>query len=447
VTASSIDRSAAALAAAGQRIMRSRVAGQIRAALRDGAISLLGAQHCSVVDLAVGDPPWPVEGDAGPVPSALVAAALRGGHPVVWPSAELLAEPAGEPTGGPPPVRPARCGLCAPIAVSGRTSAVLYATRSELGAGFGAGFGDDERALAGFLTALAGSALENASELLQIRDHADNLEHSLQVRTEELAATNLALDDSMRQLAANQEQLLHAGRMAAVGTMFAGLSHELNNPLAVIIGNVDNLRLLTRPDEPIARVIDAIDRQATRAARLVSALLRFSRIGSVGHEQVAPDELVRLVVDLLAAEARRREIDLRVTIAEGLSPLIVVRHEIESALVNITTNALQATPEGGVVELSVFADPRDGIPGIRFVARDTGVGIAPEILPQIFDPFFTTKPEGEGTGLGLSMVRDIATAHSGQLAVETAVGRGTTMSLWLPEFGAGPRPRRTPPPR
>ncbi|HMG57794.1 MAG TPA: ATP-binding protein [Kofleriaceae bacterium] len=443
MTAPPVDRSAAALAAAGQRIMRSRVAGQIRAALRDGVISLLGAERCSVVDLAVGEPPWPVEGDAGPVPAALINAALRAGHPVVWPSAELRAEPAIEPAAGAAAVRPAPRALCAPIAVGGRPSAVLYATRSDRGAGFG----DDERALAGFLTALAGSALENASELLQIQDHADNLEHSLQVRTEELAATGLALDDSLRQLATNQEQLLHAGRMAAVGTMFAGLSHELNNPLAVIIGNVDNLRLLTRPDEPIARVIDAIDRQATRAARLVSALLRFSRIGSVGHEQVAPDELVRLVVDLLAAEARRREIDLRVTIAEGLNPLVVVRHAIESALVNITTNALQATPEGGVVELSVFADVRDGVSGIRFVARDTGVGIAPEILPQIFDPFFTTKPEGEGTGLGLSLARDIATAHGGQLAVETAVGRGTTMSLWLPEFGAGPRPRRTPAPR
>jgi signal transduction histidine kinase len=133
-----------------------------------------------------------------------------------------------------------------------------------------------------------------------------------------------------------------------------------------------------------------------------------------------------------------------VSVADGLNPLYVVRHEIESALVNITTNALQATPEGGVVELSVFAESRGVVPGIRFVARDTGIGIAPEILPQIFDPFFTTKPEGEGTGLGLSLARDIASSHGGQLAVESVVGHGTTMSLWLPERVSPTRPRRSP---
>jgi signal transduction histidine kinase len=190
-------------------------------------------------------------------------------------------------------------------------------------------------------------------------------------------------------------------------------------------------------------VIDALDRQAARAQRLVSALLRFShRPGAC--EEVLPDELLRLVIDLLAAEARRREIALRVSIADGLNPLFVVRHEIESALVNITTNALQATPETGVVELSVSAESRGGVPGVRFLARDTGVGIAPEILPQIFDPFFTTKPEGEGTGLGLSLARDIATSHGGQLTVESVVGHGTTMSLWLPERVSPARPRRPP---
>jgi signal transduction histidine kinase len=353
----------------------------------------------------------------------LVSAVLRSGHLVVWPA------DGGSIPGG----AAVRCALCAPIPVSGRTPALLYATHAEVDAAFG----DDERKIAGFLVAAAGAALESAAR-------TEELERRVQAQAAELAAAQLALDDSLRQLTGIREQLLHAGRMAAVGTLFAGLTHELNNPLSVIVGNVDNLRNLAPAGEPIRRVIDAIDRQAIRAARLVSALLKFSHTGPGAREEVAPDELIRLVVDLLAAEARRREIALRVTVAEGLNPLFVVRHEIESALVNITTNALQATPEGGVVELSVFPEPRDVLPGIRFVARDTGVGIAPEILPQIFDPFFTTKPEGEGTGLGLSLAREIAMSHGGQLTVESVVGHGTTMSLWLPERASAARPRRAP---
>jgi signal transduction histidine kinase len=410
VTGSVHDRFGAVLAA-GRRITQARLADEIRAALCDGVRALLGAERCSVLDCAEGG------GDA-----PLVAAALRSGHLVVWPADDAVLS---LPGSGPPEVG---CALCAPIPVSGRLVAVLYATHSAEAA-----FGDDARAIASLLVGLAGAALDGAAT----RGRAEALDRRAQAQAAEL-------DDSRHQLTALREQLLHAGRMAAVGTMFAGLTHELNNPLSVIVGNVDNLRNLAPPGEPLAKVIDAVDRNATRAKRLVDTLLSFSHTGRGVREEVPPYELTRLVVDLLAAEARRREIALRVMVADGLNPLFVVRHEIESALVNITTNALQATPEGGIVELSVFADPRGVVPGIRFVARDTGVGIAPEILPQIFDPFFTTKPEGEGTGLGLSLARDIASSHGGQLAVESVVGHGTTMSLWLPERVSPARPRRTP---
>jgi signal transduction histidine kinase len=391
------DRFDAVLAAA-RRISRSRSPAEVRVALCDGVRAVIGATHCVIVD-PVGDPPADAEGS--PLRAALVAAALRAGQVAIWPG-DLAFDP---------PVEPVRTALCAPLALNVAEPAVLYATHPAVGA-----FGDDERRIAGFLAAIAASALDNSVERSHMRDSAQELE---------------------RRFATIRTELLHAGRMAAVGTVFAGLSHELNNPLTVIVGHVENLRRLAGANDQVARVIDAVERHATRAARLVNALLRYSRAGTLGYEEVSPDELINLVTDLLAAEARRREIELRVTVPHGLHPVYVVRHDIESALVNITTNALQATPEGGVVELSVRAEPRDTIAGVRFVARDTGVGIPPEILPQIFNPFFTTKPEGEGTGLGLSLAREIASAHGGELAVESTVGRGTTMSLWLPERGDG----------
>src|SRR5262249_57338001 len=134
-----------------------------------------------------------------------------------------------------------------------------------------------------YLVGLAGSALDRAVA----RDRAEELDRRVQAQAVEL-------DDSRRQLTAQREQLLHAGRMAAVGTLFAGLTHELNNPLSVIVGNVDNLRNLAPAGEPIARVIDAIDRQAARAQRLVSALLKFSRTAPGAREELPADELGRL---------------------------------------------------------------------------------------------------------------------------------------------------------
>ncbi|HEX7941065.1 MAG TPA: histidine kinase dimerization/phospho-acceptor domain-containing protein, partial [Gemmatimonadaceae bacterium] len=286
-----------AMIVAGQRIAQARLADDIRAALCEGARSLLEAERCSIIDRGDG------EGDA-----PLVAAVLRSGHLLVWPADDSTIS-------GPPE---ARCALCAPISVSGRPAAVLYATHSA-----DAAFGDDARAIAEFLVGLAGAALEGAAA----RGRAEELDRRVQALAAELAAAEHALDDSRGQLTALRDQLLHAGRMAAIGTLFAGLTHELNNPLSVIVGNVDNLRNLAPAGEPITRVIDAIERQAFRAERLVNRLLRFSHAGPGAREEVPPDELIQPVVDVLAAEARRREIALRVSVADGLNPLFVVRHE------------------------------------------------------------------------------------------------------------------------
>jgi signal transduction histidine kinase len=196
---------------------------------------------------------------------------------------------------------------------------------------------------------------------------------------------------------------------------------------------MENLvRLMPDADEQQRSMAEAIDRQARRAARLVGALLRFSRTQPEKREPVDPRELVRTVADLVSAEARRRDIDLRVSAPEALPAIAISQQDIESALVNITTNALQATPPRGRVEVEVAAQERAGAAGIAFLVRDTGVGIEPELLPQIFDPFFTTKPAGEGTGLGLSLARQTVTAHGGHIDVDSTPGEGTAMRLWLP---------------
>ena len=374
---------------------------------------LLRAQQCSIVDpLATGGAAAMMDGDATSVSGALVAAAVRDRRVVTWPGSEATELESDEML-----VRsPVRSALAAPVLVRGEVVSVLYATHLDVREAFG----EEERKLGAFLTTLAGASLENAAGFAQIQEFSRELEQRVEARTAELKA--------------RQEQLLHAGRMAAVGTLVAGLSHELNNPLTVILGNIENLRMVVPPEERISRVMDAIERHGRRAAGLVDALLRFSRDGSAVRDKVRPEQLVRLVVDLAAAEARRRDVRLEAAIDDGLPDLFVVRHDIESAILNITTNALEATSAGGAVTLSVRATKREAVSGICCEVRDSGGGIPAEIVPRIFDPFFTTKPEGEGTGLGLSLAREAVTSHGGYIDVVSAIGVGTTMSLWLPTW-------------
>ena len=435
VTVSLIERFRAIIEA-GQRIARALPAAAVFEAVREGALALLPAQRCSIVEPAAdGRDAHVLVGDASPVSDAMVREALSRRRPVSRPTADL-------PIAADPVLAGAavRSALCAPIVARGQVHAVLYLTHAEVSAAFG----EEAQQVAEFLTALAGAALENAEGLRRTLELSRELEDRVAARTAELARANQELADSMRRVEETQHQLLHAGRMAAVGTLIAGLSHELNNPLTVIVGNVENLLRLESPDagdDPRHRLTEAIARHARRASRLVDTLLRFSRSEPEAREEVDAGELVRTVAELVGAEARRRRIELRLSIPDQLPALEVAQYEIESALVNIATNALQAMPSAGVVEIAAAAASRHGVAGVAFSIKDTGAGISVDSLPQIFDPFFTTKAAGEGTGLGLSLARESVLAHGGILEVDSVPGRGTTMHLWLPAARA-PDPDR-----
>jgi signal transduction histidine kinase len=229
--------------------------------------------------------------------------------------------------------------------------------------------------------------------------------------------------------------------MAAIGSLVAGLSHELNNPLGIILGYVQNLLRHVADDELLRKPLHAVERQTLRCRDLVHSLLDFSRLGTRAHEQVSPSELVEGVISLAAAEARTREVLLEMHMATSEFPIITVsRRDIESALLNLVSNALDVAPKGSAVSVSLIPALRDGREGILIEVRDSGPGIPFTDVNRIFDPFFTTKPEGKGTGLGLSLARQIVDSHGGQLDVQTREGAGTTMLLWLPARASGDAP-------
>jgi len=239
-----------------------------------------------------------------------------------------------------------------------------------------------------------------------------------------------------------QARLLLADRMASLGTLAAGVAHEINNPLAFVLGN------LVYIDEVLSRIAPAAGplelgtletamRDAREGAERIRAIVRdlatFSRGGD--PEAVLPVDVNRAIeFSLKMAERHVRQRARLVKRLEEIPPVIAVESRLGQVFLNLLVNAAQAIPEGGgahnEVRVSSSFDPATS--RVVVEVSDTGRGIAAEDLPRIFDPFFTTKPVGTGAGLGLSICHSIVTSLGGEIAVESQPGRGTTVRVSLP---------------
>ncbi len=353
--------------------------------------------------------------------------AMTQAHPVTWTDALPDGVLESVTLGG------VRSALCAPILAGGRAVAALYVTHDLVGSLFG----DDERRLAEYIAALAGASLERADAFAELHALSLSLEHRVRDRTAELRAANEELDRNLHRLRETQEQLLQTGKMAAMGTLIAGLSHEINNPIAVILAQTQSLLRKADEQHPFRPPLEAIGRQAKRCADLVRTMLDFTRKSSGTPSATPVAQLLGDVAEL--ARTRARNVDVKLEIADvppDVSTVSVARTEIESALLNLMNNAIDASARSATVKVGARRCERERRPGVEIYVEDRGQGIPADVLPRIFDPFFTTKPVGLGTGLGLSLALRIVEAHGGKLQAESRVGDGTTMRVWLPAGGA-----------
>ncbi len=267
-------------------------------------------------------------------------------------------------------------------------------------------------------------------------------ERQLQARVDERTA-ELAM--RLQQLEATQERLAHAEKLLAVGTLAAGVGHEINNPLAYILSNLRflsaELRDLTKGEEERERwqeveeaLADALH-GAERVRKIVQALKTLARA------QVDPPSLVDLhavldrTLEMMDQELRRRA---RLVKEYGVSqPVMGDEGRLGQVFLNLLLNAAQAIPEGQPERHEIRVTTRQDLAGHAIVeVRDTGQGIAPEILPRIFEPFFTTKEAGEGTGLGLSICHATIESMGGEIEVQSEPGRGSTFRIVLPPVQA-----------
>ena len=244
---------------------------------------------------------------------------------------------------------------------------------------------------------------------------------------------------SQSELQEAQRQRTHAQRMDALGQLTGGVAHDFNNLLMIVSGHILTIQKAVTGDPKLSRAANAIAYAAERGSTLTRHLLTFSRRQTLHPKVFQIAETINACRTMLESSAGST-VRLSVMITPEIWPINVDESEFELALVNITLNARDAMPGGGAlvftaenVNLSA-ADTDAKITG-EFVAiriTDTGSGIAPDVLPKIFDPFFTTKELGKGSGLGLSQVHGFAHQSGGTVCVDSQVGRGTSVTIYLP---------------
>jgi PAS domain S-box-containing protein len=280
--------------------------------------------------------------------------------------------------------------------------------------------------------------LESQSNLRQFNE---TLELRIQERTSELAQANDRLMKEMSERERTQIALVQAQKMEAIGRLTGGIAHDFNNLLNVIIGNVDLIERLSA-DERIKRMAGSARNATKRGAKLTGQLLAFSRNQTLDLKAVDIASVIEGMKDLIAVSVGSG-IGITINVADELPRAVADANQIEMAILNLAINARDAMPDGGNLSINVrHRYAHDGVlkPGAYIVieVKDTGTGITQEILSKVFDPFFTTKAVGKGTGLGLSQVYGIADQSGGLARIDSMVGRGTTVEVWLPVAGAMP---------
>lgn len=260
-----------------------------------------------------------------------------------------------------------------------------------------------------------------------LRDYAENLNGLVEQRTEELKEANRKLETTFAQLVMSE-------KLASVGEITAGVAHEINNPVAIIQGNLEVIRMRLSPDQraELKGELDFIDAQTHRINIIVGKLLNFTRpdemsdvTSRIDAAKAVDDSLI-----LVAPDLRNHAIETRVEHRPS-PPFRLVETELQQVMVNLVINAAQAMGKGGHLTIRTGPADRDGQPGTEIQVVDTGPGILPDKIGHVFDPFMTTKP-GRGSGLGLSISQTLVTRAGGLISVSSPPGEGATFTVWFP---------------
>ena len=224
-----------------------------------------------------------------------------------------------------------------------------------------------------------------------------------------------------------ENQLRQTERLAELGTLAAGMAHEIGTPMNVILGRTEYLMHKTS-DDATKQGLATIVAQVERITKIMNQLLSFARRKPLERRPLAMSLVVHDILDVVQERLEKRDIHLQVHLASSCPSVFADRDQMGQVVLNLVMNAIQAMPNGGDLTITLTSDARH----VHLALADNGCGIPKDNIPKLFMPFFTTKVCGEGTGLGLTVVHGIVQEHEGSIFVESQPGTGTTFTISLP---------------
>jgi signal transduction histidine kinase len=280
------------------------------------------------------------------------------------------------------------------------------------------------------------SASENRYRLLSA-----DLEQLVETRTKSLAESNNRLMQEIAERRRAEQALYQTQKLEAIGQLTSGIAHDFNNLLQAVLGNLEVARLRTGSDN-VRHHLEMATLAAQRGAKLVAQLLAFARKQRLIPEPVDLNAIIENTRELLA-HTIGSFVEMKIEPGTDLWPALVDPTQIELVIVNLCLNGRDAMPDGGRLTLTtrnvLSAEcPSGAAPGdyVLIEVADTGVGMSEEVLAKAFDPFFTTKAVGKGSGLGLSMVHGVAVQSGGFVTIDSRIGAGTSVRVYLPRADA-----------
>lgn len=277
-----------------------------------------------------------------------------------------------------------------------------------------------------------GRVAEGLNEMLDQMQHLNAaLQSRVQDATAELRHRNAELVETYQRLFSLREALARAEQMAAVGQTAASVAHQIGTPLNLISGYVQMLMEESSADARVTRRLEIVQEQIGKVTGIVRTMLDHARRPSP-RQPTSIVQIVNRVCDVARPKLTALGVELKVDVDRSVPLVLADAVQLELALLNLITNSLDAMPGGGVLQIMVTPEEK----GVRVKVSDTGTGIPSDLLPRIFDPWVTTKAVGHGSGLGLSITKDVIDGHGGSISATSEPGAGASFRIDLPGMPA-----------